>query len=72
MTVMLLFGSPALTLQHASAQYRNKHACDVGGEHSIDVDWHEFRKLLFFLKAHEQAIWVAPLVEMAPFISPGR
>jgi peptidoglycan/xylan/chitin deacetylase (PgdA/CDA1 family) len=44
----------------------------VGGEHSIDVDWHEFRKLLLFLKAHEQAIWVAPLVDIAPFLNPDR
>lgn len=44
----------------------------VGGEHSIDVEWHEFRKLLFFLKAHESAIWVAPLVDMATFIKSGR
>lgn len=37
----------------------------VGGGHSLNVDQAAHRQLLRYLKAHEQEIWIAPLVEVA-------
>ncbi|WP_375416732.1 polysaccharide deacetylase family protein [uncultured Hymenobacter sp.] len=37
----------------------------VGGGHSLNVDLAAHRQLLRYLKAHEQEIWVAPMVEVA-------
>ena len=37
----------------------------VGGGHSMNIELEEHRKLLEFLKAHEDEIWVAPVVEIA-------
>jgi len=37
----------------------------VGGEHSINISQAEHRKLLNYLKANENDIWVAPLVEVS-------
>ncbi len=40
----------------------------VGGGHSINVGLNEHSLLLHFLKAHEQEIWIAPMVEVAEYI----
>lgn len=40
----------------------------VGGEHPLNVDLEEHRKLLEYLKKKENDIWVAPMVEVAKFI----
>jgi peptidoglycan/xylan/chitin deacetylase (PgdA/CDA1 family) len=40
----------------------------VGGEHSLNVDLEEHRKLLDYLKKRENDIWVAPMVEVAKYI----
>lgn len=40
----------------------------VGGEHPLNVDAEEHRKLLEYLKQRESDIWVAPMVEVAKFI----
>jgi peptidoglycan-N-acetylglucosamine deacetylase len=40
----------------------------VGGEHSINVELEEHRKLLEYLKQREKDIWVAPMVEVAKYI----
>ena len=40
----------------------------VGGEHSLNVSEVEHRKLLSFLKQHEQEIWVSTLVEVCAFV----
>jgi sialate O-acetylesterase len=37
----------------------------VGGGHSLNVELGAHRQLLRYLKAHEQDIWVAPMVEVA-------
>ncbi|WP_139922176.1 polysaccharide deacetylase family protein [Hymenobacter sp. DG01] len=37
----------------------------VGGGHSLNVDLKAHRQLLRYLKAHEQDIWVAPMVDVA-------
>ena len=37
----------------------------VGGGHAINVDARAHRQLLRYLQAHEQTIWVAPMVEVA-------
>ncbi|WP_238388119.1 polysaccharide deacetylase family protein [Hymenobacter sediminis] len=37
----------------------------VGGGHGFNVDLKAHRQLLRYLKAHEQSIWVAPMVEVA-------
>lgn len=37
----------------------------VGGGHPLNVDLKAHRQLLRYLKAHEQDIWVAPMVEVA-------
>lgn len=44
----------------------------VGGEHSINVDLNAHRQLLRFLKEHEGAIWVAPLVEVVGYLRKTR
>jgi peptidoglycan/xylan/chitin deacetylase (PgdA/CDA1 family) len=40
----------------------------VGGEHALNVDLEEHRKLLEYLKTRQKDIWVAPMVEVAQFI----
>ena len=40
----------------------------VGGEHALNVDLDEHRKLLEYLKKRKNDIWVAPMVEVAQFI----
>ena len=37
----------------------------VGGGHALNVDLAAHRQLLRYLKAHEQEIWIAPMVEVA-------
>lgn len=41
----------------------------VGGEHAINVELEEHRKLLEYLKQREKDIWVAPMVEVAKYIN---
>ncbi|WP_367771136.1 polysaccharide deacetylase family protein [Flavobacterium sp. WC2421] len=40
----------------------------VGGEHGLNVDLEEHRKLLAYLKKRKKDIWVAPMVEVAKYI----
>jgi peptidoglycan/xylan/chitin deacetylase (PgdA/CDA1 family) len=40
----------------------------VGGEHALNVDSEEHRKLLEYLKKRENDIWIAPMVDVAKFI----
>ena len=40
----------------------------VGGEHSLNIELEEHRKLLDYLKKNEKDIWVAPMVDVAKFI----
>ena len=40
----------------------------VGGGHSLNVDLNAHRKLLQYLKANENQIWVAPMVDVAEYI----
>ncbi|GAT62526.1 polysaccharide deacetylase family protein [Paludibacter jiangxiensis] len=40
----------------------------VGGGHNINVSLEAHSKLLHFLKAHENEIWIAPMVDMARYI----
>ena len=40
----------------------------VGGEHSLNVDLEEHRKLLGYLKKREKDIWIAPMLEVANYI----
>jgi len=40
----------------------------VGGEHPLNIDLEEHRKLLVYLKKREKDIWVAPMVEVAKYI----
>lgn len=40
----------------------------VGGGHAINEGWAEHTQLLQFLKAHEQDIWIAPMVDVAQYI----
>jgi sialate O-acetylesterase len=40
----------------------------VGGGHVINEGWAEHTQLLQFLKAHEQDIWIAPMVDVAQYI----
>jgi peptidoglycan/xylan/chitin deacetylase (PgdA/CDA1 family) len=44
----------------------------VGGEHGLNVDLVAHRQLLEFLKANESDIWVAPMLEVAEFITKNR
>jgi peptidoglycan/xylan/chitin deacetylase (PgdA/CDA1 family) len=44
----------------------------VGGEHPLNVDLEEHRKLLLYLKEREQDIWVTPMVELAKYIKKKR
>ena len=41
----------------------------VGGGHSLNVDQGEHSKLLHYLKQEEKSIWIAPMVEVAEWIS---
>jgi peptidoglycan/xylan/chitin deacetylase (PgdA/CDA1 family) len=40
----------------------------VGGEHGLNVELPEHRKLLQFLKQNQEQLWVAPMVEVAAYI----
>lgn len=40
----------------------------VGGEHALNVDLDEHRKLLEYLKKRENDIWIATMVDVAKFI----
>jgi peptidoglycan/xylan/chitin deacetylase (PgdA/CDA1 family) len=40
----------------------------VGGGHSINVGLNEHSRLLHYLKAHENNIWIAPMVDVAEYI----
>lgn len=44
----------------------------VGGEHAINVELEEHRKLLEYLSQREKDIWVAPMVEVAKYIRQQR
>ncbi len=44
----------------------------VGGGHAINEGWGEHTQLLQFLKANEQDIWIAPMVDVARFIKEYR
>ncbi len=41
----------------------------VGGEHNINVALEDHRRLLHFLKQHEQEIWIAPLTDIVDFMA---
>jgi sialate O-acetylesterase len=41
----------------------------VGGEHSLNVSLEAHNKLLQFLKQHEKEIWVAPMIDVAEYVS---
>ena len=40
----------------------------VGGEHSLNVSLEAHRKLLWYLKEHEETIWVAPMIEVCKYV----
>ena len=40
----------------------------VGGEHNLNVSIETHQALLDFLKAHQDEIWVAPLIEVAEYV----
>ena len=40
----------------------------VGGEHGLDVSLPAHRQLLQYLKQNENAIWIAPMLDVARFI----
>ncbi|WP_207423214.1 polysaccharide deacetylase family protein [Desertivirga brevis] len=40
----------------------------IGGEHNLNVDFEEHKKLINYLKRNEKNIWIAPMVEVAEFI----
>ncbi|MEI9921291.1 MAG: polysaccharide deacetylase family protein [Bacteroidota bacterium] len=40
----------------------------VGGEHNLNVDLKEHRKLIHFLKENQEDIWVAPFIDVAKFL----
>lgn len=40
----------------------------VGGEHDLNISLEAHNQLLDFLKANEEEIWVAPLVDIATYI----
>jgi peptidoglycan/xylan/chitin deacetylase (PgdA/CDA1 family) len=40
----------------------------VGGGHDLNVDLAEHRKLLQYLKAHENEIWIAPMIDVAKYV----
>jgi peptidoglycan/xylan/chitin deacetylase (PgdA/CDA1 family) len=40
----------------------------VGGEHSLNVSLEAHRKLLYFLKQNEKAVWIASMTEVATYI----
>jgi peptidoglycan-N-acetylglucosamine deacetylase len=44
----------------------------VGGEHPLNVDLEEHRKLLLYLKKREKDIWITPMVELANYIKKKR
>lgn len=40
----------------------------VGGEHNLNVDFEEHKKLINYLKKNEKDIWIAPMVTVAEYI----
>jgi peptidoglycan/xylan/chitin deacetylase (PgdA/CDA1 family) len=40
----------------------------VGGEHNLNVDLKEHRKLIHFLKENQKDIWVAPFIDVVKFL----
>ncbi|WP_395257498.1 polysaccharide deacetylase family protein [Halalkalibaculum sp. DA3122] len=40
----------------------------VGGGHNLNVSLEAHRKLLHFLKEHEQELWIAPLIDIAEHV----
>ncbi len=40
----------------------------VGGEHNLNVDLKEHRKLVHFLKQNQNDIWVAPFIDVVKFL----
>jgi len=44
----------------------------VGGEHSINVSLEAHRTLLEYLKQHENEIWIAPMIDVAHYITDYR
>ncbi|HSQ75712.1 MAG TPA: chitooligosaccharide deacetylase, partial [Bacteroidota bacterium] len=40
----------------------------VGGEHGINEPLAEHRKVMTFLKEHEQRIWIAPMVDICSYL----
>jgi len=44
----------------------------VGGGHGLNVSMEAHNQLLHFLKEHQEAIWVAPMVEVAEYIKQYR
>jgi len=41
----------------------------VGGEHSLNVSLEAHAELLQFLKQHEKEVWVAPMIDVAEYIT---
>jgi sialate O-acetylesterase len=41
----------------------------VGGEHSLNVSLDAHRKLLQYLKQNQKSIWVAPMIDVAEYIT---
>jgi sialate O-acetylesterase len=41
----------------------------VGGGHNINVGLQDHSKLLHYLKANEDKIWIAPMVDVAEYIN---
>jgi hypothetical protein len=41
----------------------------VGGGHSLNVSLDDHRKLLYFLKQNEKDIWVAPMMDIAEYVT---
>jgi peptidoglycan/xylan/chitin deacetylase (PgdA/CDA1 family) len=44
----------------------------VGGEHSLNVSLADHRKLLWFLKQHENDIWVATMLDVCEYVREAR
>ncbi len=67
----MINGQPAAYMIDLVKQAQQSHTLlvflfhGVGGGHSLNVDAAAHRQLLRYLKAHEQEIWVAPMVEVA-------
>jgi peptidoglycan/xylan/chitin deacetylase (PgdA/CDA1 family) len=44
----------------------------VGGEHALNVSLQAHRELLYFLKHHENEIWVVPVIDVVEFVKERR